>query len=144
MTLDELRESWAKNCEIDVNDMTTAAAKSPNLHALYLDELIQYKLKLLKIQTDMVQYRAKRVRYYRGEMTREELLAENWGQWQYKTLKSEIDGLIEAEPEYIKFVTREVYTKTVVFFLDSVMQEIKSRSFHCRNLIDWAKHRAGN
>lgn len=144
MTLDELRESWAKNCSIDVEDMTTAASRSPNLHALYLDELIQYKLKLIKIQTDMIQYRARRVRYYRGEMTREELLELDWPQWQYKTLKQEVDGLIDAEPDYIKLVTREVYTKTVIYYLESVMSEIKSRQFHCRNLIDWAKHRAGN
>jgi hypothetical protein len=87
MNLDELREAWAVDCNIDTNDLIRAAAISPNLHAKYLDELIQYKLRLTKIMNEIIDYRVKRSKYYRGEMTREELAANGWDQWQYKTLK---------------------------------------------------------
>src|SRR5574343_360908 len=139
MTLDELRESWAVDCSIDTNDLRKSAAMSLNLHAKYLDELIQYRLRLTKIQNEMIEYRVKRAKYYRGEMTREELKEAGWDQWQYKTLKSEVDNLIDADSEYIKLSTREQYIKTIIYFLESVLQEIKARSFHIKNLVEWAR-----
>lgn len=144
MTLDELRESWIHDCEIDQNDLGTAAARSPNLHAKYLDELINYKLRLTKTQNEIIEYRVKRTRYYKGEMTREELAEAGWDQWQYKTLKSEIDSLIDAESNFQKLSTREQYIKTVIFTLESIMSEIRSRSFTIKNIIEWQKFRAGN
>lgn len=143
MTLDELREAWASDCEIDQTDLGTASAKSPNLHAKYLDELIHYKLRLTKTQNEIVDYRVKRAKYFRGEMTREELKELGWEQWQYKTLKSEVDSLIDADPEFQKMSTREQYIKTVIYFLESVLSEIRSRQFTIKNMIEWAKFRAG-
>ena len=143
MTLDELRNEWAIDCSIDQNDLGKAAAISPNLHAKYLDELIQYKLKLTKLHNDMIEYRVKRTKYYRGEMTREELKEAGWDQWQYKTLKSEVDTLIDADAEYMKLSTREQYVKAVIFFLESIMSAIKSRQFDIKNIIEWSKFRAG-
>lgn len=143
MTLDELRESWIHDCEIDQNDLGTAAARSPNLHAKYLDELINYKLRLTKTQNEIIEYRVKRTRYYKGEMTREELAEAGWDQWQYKTLKSEIDSLIDAESNFQKLSTREQYIKTVIYFLESVLSEIKARSFHVKAIVEWQRFRAG-
>jgi hypothetical protein len=76
-------------------------------------------------------------------MTREELASFGWDQWQYKTLRGDVDGLIDAEPDFQKLVTREAYVKTVIYFLESVLQEIKARSFHVKNLIEWSRFRAG-
>ena len=143
MTLDELRAAWQSDCEIDQNDLGTASARSPNLHAKYLDELIQYKLRMTKIQNEIIEYRVKRQKYFRGEMTREELKEAGWDQWQYKTLKSEVDGLIDADPEYQKMSTREQYIKTVIYFLESVLGEIRSRSFTIKNIVTWQQFRAG-
>ena len=53
MTLDELRNEWTKDATIDTNDLLTVAARCPNLHAKYLDELVFYKLRYTKIQNDM-------------------------------------------------------------------------------------------
>jgi hypothetical protein len=76
-------------------------------------------------------------------MTREELKEAGWDQWQYKTLKSEVDALIDADPDYQKLSTREQYIKTCVYFLESVLQEIRSRSFTIKNIVTWQQFRAG-
>lgn len=143
MTLDELRESWAIDCSIDQNDLGKAGAISPNLHSKYLDELIQYKLRLTKLQNEMIELRIKKAKYFRGEMTREELKEAGWEQWQYKSLRSDIDNLIDGDSDYQKLYTREQYVKTIIYFLESVMSEIKARSFHVRTIMDWQKFRAG-
>lgn len=143
MTLDELKLAWENDCNIDSGNLEKSASISPNLHAKYLNELITYKLKLTKVQSDMVSYRAKRSKYYRGEMTREELAAENWEQWHLRTLKSEVDGLIDADADYQTLAKREALCKITIYFLESVLGEIRSRSFHVKNIIEFMKFRAG-
>ncbi len=143
MNLEEIRDSWSIDCQIDNNDLGTEAAKSPNLHAKYLGELINYRLRITKLHNDMIEYRTRRAKYYRGEMTKQELEDNGWEQWQYKTLRSDVDNLIESDKEYQTMVTRESYIKTVIYMLESILGEIKSRSFSIKAAIEWAKFRAG-
>ena len=144
MTLDELQQSWAIDCVIDEQNPDKASARSPHLHSKYVNELVAYKMKISKIQLDMINLKGTKTKYFRGELTREELNELGWAQWHLKTLKSEIDGLIDADPDMQKLYARESYMKTAIYFLESVMGEIRSRSFHCRNIVDFAKFRAGS
>lgn len=143
MNIEELRAQWEIDCNIDTNDLSAESARQPNLHSKYLNELITYRLRITKLQNDMINYRIKRTKYYRGEMTKQELDDNGWSQWQYKTLKSEVDNLIEADQEYQLLVTRESYIKTAIYMLESILSEIKSRSFTIKNAIEWTKFRAG-
>ena len=144
MTLDELQQAWEVDCVIDDQNPDKASAKSRDLHSKYLNELIAFKMKLNKIQLDMLELKNVKTKYFRGEMTREELQERGWEQWQYKTLKSEIESLLDADPDMQKLFARESYVKTAIYFLESVLGEIRSRSFHCKNIMDFTKFRAGN
>jgi hypothetical protein len=141
-TLDELKQDWAVDCEIQ-EDLAAAAIQTPKLHSKYLDQLIEAKLRLTKIANDIAILKVDKGRYFRGEMTKEELTDRGWVQWQYRTLKSDIDGLIEGDADYIKLSTRESYMKVVVSFLESVLGEIKNRNWSIRAAIDYIKFRAG-
>lgn len=144
MTLDELQKAWEEDCVIDDQNPDKASARSPHLHSKYINELIAYKMKLNAIQLSMIELRNVKTKYFRGEMTREELQERGWEQWQYKTLKSEIESLLDADPEIQKLFAREAYVKTAIYFLESVLGEIRTRSFHCKNIISWAQFRAGS
>lgn len=144
MTLDELQQAWAVDCVIDEQNPDKASAKSPQLHSKYLNELISFKMKLNKIQLDMLELKNAKTKYFRGEMTREELNERGWVQWQYKTLKSEIESLLDGDSDMQKLYAREAYVKTAIYFLESVIGEIRSRSFHTRVIVDFSKFRAGN
>ena len=143
MTLDELQQAWAVDCVIDEQNPDKASAKSPQLHSKYLNELISFKMKLNKIQLDMLELKNAKTKYFRGEMTREELNERGWVQWQYKTLKSEIESLLDGDSDMQKLYARESYVKTAIYFLESVIGEIRSRSFHCKNIITWMQFRSG-
>ena len=143
MTLDELQQAWAVDCVIDEQNPDKASAKSPQLHSKYLNELISFKMKLNKIQLDMLELKNAKTKYFRGEMTREELNERGWVQWQYKTLKSEIESLLDGDSDMQKLYARESYVKTAIYFLESVIGEIRSRSFHTRVIVDFSKFRAG-
>ena len=144
MTLDEMREQWSIDCQLNEENLSGEALKIPLLHSKYLDELINYKLKQTKVQMDIAKLRALKGRYFRGELTSEELREHGWEQWQYRTLKADIDGLLEADPDLQLLITRDQFLKTVIYFLESCMTEIKNRNFAIKSAIDWIKWRAGN
>jgi hypothetical protein len=143
MTLDELKTQWEQDCNIDDINPDRSAAQSPHLHSKYLNILLDYKLRLTKTQFEYSQLKSLKAKYFRGEMTREELEERQWEQWQYKTLKSDIEQLIDADSEVQKIQARVEYLKCVIFFLESVINEIRNRSFHIRNIVEFQKFRAG-
>lgn len=143
MKLDEMQAAWEIDGEIDELDLSSAARKTPNLHSKYLNELINYKLKLAKNASDITSMRSLRSRYYRSHLTTDELKELGWEPYPYKILKTEIDDMVEADTQMIRLKEREQYYKITISFLESVLGELKSRSFHCRVAMDWVKFRAG-
>lgn len=142
MTLDELKEAWAKDCVIS-DDLGASAINIPILHSRYLDELTNYRLKATKITHEISELKANKSRWFRGELTKSELETLGWSQWMYKTLKADIPELIDAEPDIQKLQARESYIKTVIYFLESVMGEIKNRNWAIRAAIDYRKFMSG-
>lgn len=144
MTIDELKALWAKDCEIDMIELDKAAIHCSLLHSKYLNYTIDSKLGLAKLQLDIASLEATKSKYFRGEMTTAELRERGWEQWMYRSLKSDIPALIQADEDMQKLVRREQYLKAMIYFLESVLGEIKNRNFAIRAAIDFAKMRAGN
>ena len=142
MNLNELKEKWANDC-IMGDDWGAEAAKCPALHSFYINETISYKLQLTKIQLENAQLVALKGKYFRGELTTAELKDLGWDQWQFRTLKADIGGLIDADLDVQKLIAREQFIKTIIYFLESVISEIKNRNFLIKSAIDWQRFRAG-
>ena len=134
---------WEVDCQIG-DDLGQEAINNTKLHSKYLNALIDARMRMAKIDADKAVMRAEKSKYFRGEMTKEELDARGWTQWQYRSLKSDIDGLIDADADYQKLVARESYVRLVIAFIDSVMGEIKNRGWNIKNGIDWIKYRNGS
>ena len=142
MNLNDLQDKWAKDCVIN-DDLGAAAIYTPMLHSFYLNELVTAKLKLTKTQHEMAELSAAKSKYFRGEMNQQELEERGWKQWQHRTLKSDIEGMIEADAECQKILAREGYMKTMIYFLESVLGELKNRNWNIRAALDWQKWRSG-
>lgn len=141
-TLDEIQKMWRVDCVIG-DDLGRAAIECPMLHSKYLDELINAKLKLTKITHEIAELKTIKSKYFRGEMTKEELMSRGWTQWQYKSLKADIGELIEGDADYQKIQARESYMRTTISALESIMAEIKNRNWAIKASIDWQKFRSG-
>jgi len=144
MNLSELQEKWAIDAHIDEHDLSGAALRTSNLHSNYVNEAITIKLKLVKLQMEIASLQVLRGRYFRGEMTTVELKEAGWEQWAYKTLKADIVDMIIASPDMQTLLARQEYLKTIGWFLDSVLGEIRARSFNIKNSIEFLKWRSGN
>lgn len=143
MLIDKLIEEWEQDCVIDEQDIAGSALKTPNLHAKYLKILIDYKLKKVKATSEMSDKRLLKTKYFKGHLTTEELNELGWQPYQFRALKGDIDELLDADPDIQKTKNKIEYCNSAIYLIESVLQEIKSRSFHTRVAMDWIKFRAG-
>jgi len=135
---------WETDCVIDDNYLGEQATSSPKLHAKYLRLLVNAKLKHTKMKSDYNILRKNKFRYYRGELSREELTALDWPQWQgVKPLKNEMDEFLTGDNDLNVIDVRIEYLATMIYFLESVMNAIKARDWEIKTHVDWKKFLAG-
>jgi hypothetical protein len=144
MNIEQLQEEWDKDCEIDDNYLGEHATKTPKLHAKYIRFLVNVKLKHTKLQSDYNLLRKNKFRYYRGELSREELQALDWVQWQgIKPLKNEMDEFLSGDSDLNTLRVKIDYLETMIYFLESVLGQIKSRDWTIKTAVEWKKFLAG-
>jgi hypothetical protein len=144
MKLSDLQESWAEDCKIDEMNLGRESARTPNLHAKYLNFLTSTKLNLRKSESDYFNIRRLKYRYYRGELTQEELTDNGWMQWQgNKPLKNEMDEFLQCDKELIELQDKIEYFKTVLYQLEQIIRSLNSRTWDIKNCIEWNKFTNG-
>ena len=131
-------------CIRDSNYLGEHATKTPKLHAKYIRFLVNVKLKHTKLQSDYNLLRKNKFRYYRGELSREELQALDWAQWQgIKPLKNEMDEFLSGDSDLNTLRVKIDYLETMIYFLESVLGQIKSRDWTIKTAVEWKKFLAG-
>jgi hypothetical protein len=144
MNIEQLQEEWDKDCEIDDNYLGENSTATPKLHAKYLKILVQVKLKHTKLSSDYNLTRKNKFRYYRGELSRDELQDLQWDQWQgVKPIKNEMDEFLKGDAELNAMEIKIKYLETMIYFLESVLQQIKARDWQIKTAVEWKKFLAG-
>lgn len=144
MKLSDLQEMWAEDCKIDETNLGKESARTPILHAKYINYLSSTRLNLRKAESDYLNCRRKKYRYYRGEMSRAELEDEGWNQWQgTKPLKNEIDEFLQGDADLVSLQDKIEYFKTVLYQLEAIIRSLNSRTWDIKNTIEWTKFTNG-
>lgn len=144
MKLTDLQEEWQKDSRINETNLGSEAARVPTLHAKYLTYLSKVKLQLRKAESDYLNTRRKKYKYYRGEMSIQELDDEGWDQFQgNKPLKNEMDELLECDEHLIELTDKVEYFKTVLYTLEQIVRSINSRTWDIKSSIEWTKFTNG-
>lgn len=144
MNIEQLQEMWDADSEIDDNYLGEQSVATPKLHAKYVKMLVQIKLKHTKLQSDYNLLRKNKFRYFRGEMSREELVDNNWTQWQgVKPLKNEMDEFLTGDEDLNQLEVKIKYLETMIYLLESILQQIKARDWQIKTAVEWKKFLAG-
>lgn len=144
MKLDEIQEMWSADCEISDNHLGEESIKTAKLHAKYLKLIIDVKLRLTKARADYNALRKNKFRYYRGELSKDELNHLGWTQWQgVKPLKNEMDEFIQGDTDLINLNTKIEYLETMGYQLESIMNQLKARDWQLKNAVEWKKFLSG-
>jgi hypothetical protein len=144
MKLNDIQEMWIKDSAIDETDLGRASAGTPKLHAKYLQLLTNQRLNTRKAESDYLRMRRIKWRYYRGEMTQEELDQMSWPQWQgVKPLKNEMDEFLNTDGDLILLQDKLEYHRAVFSLLEGILKSIHSRTWDIKNSIEWTKFTNG-
>lgn len=145
MNIEQIQEMWDADAEIDDNYLGEHATKTPKLHAKYVKILVGVKLKHTKLQSDYNMLRKAKFRYYRGELSREELQDLGWSQWQgVKPLKNEMDEFLSGDTELNTLRVKIDYLETMIYLLESILGQIKARDWQLKSAISWKQFLAGH
>lgn len=140
MELSQIQDEWVKDSVIDESNLGRASANVPVLHSKYLTLLSKTKLRLRKSESDYYNTRRLKYKYYRGEMTRDELNDLEWDQFQgNKPLKNEMDELLQCDSNLIELQDKIEYFKTIIYTLEQIMRSINSRTWDIKTAVEYYK-----
>jgi len=144
MNIEEIQTMWEQDSIIDDNHLGEASTETAKVHSKYIKLMVGVKLKLTKARGDYNILRKNKFRYYRGELSREELAELGWQQYQLiKPLKNEMDEFLQGDQYLITLNTRIEYLETMGYLLEGILGQIKARDWQLKNGIEWKKFLAG-
>ena len=137
-TIEKVLESWEKDSQIDQTEPSKEILKIPLLHSKYLNVLTRSKLASKKSQFDYLQLKKKKWEYYTGKLSKDELDEYGWEPFPF-TLKSDINLYLESDPDLIALLKKKIIHDEIVSVVESILSELKSRTFQLRDFISWEK-----
>ena len=145
MTLDEILEMWDSDCIVDDDHLDKESITTAKLHSKYVRMLIQHKMKMAALTNEYNTLRQVKFRWYRGELSRDELTKSGWEQWQgIKPLKNEMEEFLTGDNDLNKINIKIEYIKCIVEALEAILKQISARDWQIRNAITWKQFIAGN
>jgi hypothetical protein len=140
--IEQILTLWKSDADIDQTEPGKELIKIPKLHNKYLSILTKHKIASKKAHFDYLRMRKIRLDYYGGRMSQEELEEYGWEPFNF-VLKSDINAYLEADAHLIKLLEKKVYHEEAVSVIESIMSELKQRTWQLRDYISWEKFIGG-
>jgi hypothetical protein len=98
-----------------------------------------------RINFDYARMRKIKEEYYNGSLSQEELEEYGWKPFllNVKT-KHGIERYIESDTELVRLLEKKMYHDEAISVCESIMQELKSRTFQLKDYISWERFIGGN
>ena len=141
-TLEQVLKHWEKDAEMDQTEPGKELIRIPVLHNKYLSILTKHKIAAKKSHFDYLRMRKVKIEYYSGRMSQEELEEHGWQPFSF-VLKSDISAYLEGDNDLIKMLEKKVYHEECVSVIESIMNELKQRTWQLRDFISWEKFIGG-
>lgn len=146
MNLEELRNEWSKDCEIDDIELDKSSLEVPKLHAKYQEYLTNNILTLKNLEFQYNLLLKNKWLWYNGKMSEEQLKELGWEPDPFdglKVMKNDMQIWYNADKDLQALSGKVAYQKIVIDFLKECMQNITWRHQTIKNTIDWRKFMAG-
>jgi len=141
-TLEQILKYWEKDSVVDQTEPSKELIRIPLLHSKYLNILTKHKIASKKAFFDFQRMKKVKWEYYTGKMSEEQLKEYDWEPFQF-TLKSDVTTYLDADGDLIKLMEKKVYHEEVVSTVESIMSELKQRTWQIRDFIQWEKFIGG-
>lgn len=147
MSIDEILDMWELDCKVNPNKLDDTSIQTIMLHSKYLPLLTRAKLRLKKAESDFAELKRDKWLWFHGKMSRGEIDKRGWDYDPLdglKVLKSDMGQFIETD-QHVKAAKLKIdYLKTEVEALEEILNTIRWRHSHVKNIISWRQFEAGN
>lgn len=137
-TLEQVLKHWEKDAVIDSTEPGKELLRIPTLHNKYLNILTQHRIASKRAHANYMRMKKTKWEYYTGKLSQEELEQYGWEPFPF-TLKSDISVYIESDSDLIKLLEKKMYHDETVSVIESIMNELKQRTWQIRSFIDFEK-----
>ena len=141
-TIEQILKLWESDAVIDQTEPSKELIRIPTIHSKYLGILTKHKIASKKAHFDYLRMRKIKWEYFTGKLSQEELEQYGWEPFQF-ALKSDITTYLEADKDLIKLLEKKVYHDEAVSVVESIMSELKQRTWQLRDFISWEKFIGG-
>ena len=139
--LDKIQEMWAKDSQIDPDNLHDESLKIPQLHSKYYTLYNTITLLREKARESYNKVRLERYNYYTGKASQEVYIEEPFP---YKIReKDALQKYIEADEKLSAINLKIKYYDTMLKFLEEIIKNISNRTFQIKNAIEWHRFQAG-
>ncbi len=144
-SLEEILKHWDQDSVIDQTEPGKELLKIPTLHNKYLKILLKHKLALKKINFEYSKMRRLKEEYYNGSMSQEELEEYGWEPFLLNIrTKLGVEKYLESDNDLIKILSKKIHHDECILACESILQELKSRTYQLRDFITWERFVSGN
>ena len=143
MNFIDVKDMVKTDLSIDQTALDTESSRTPQLHNKYLVLFMDERLKLKRIENELLVLRRNKWLYYTGRMSKEELAQFGWEPFELNVLKTEANDLIDSDLDYIKQAEKTDFQKEIVLYLEGVVKIVQNRQWQIRAMIDWIKFTQG-
>jgi len=141
--INDIYEMWSKDSKIDDVALDEESLKIPNLHSKYVRLLTEERRQLQKMRESHKILNRDKLDYYSGRMSQEDLDERGWEPLDIRILKSDVPKYIDGDSMVVKHLIQIADQNEKVQLLVSIVDNIKWRSQHIKNAIEWRKFLGG-
>lgn len=144
MTFEEYEAEWAKDCELNQQELTREALRIPNLHSKWTAYLNRERRMLHTHRKEVQELEYALEGYFSRTLTMQEMEKYGFGELpDKKTLKPDMSRAIGSHPKMMDRKLRLGQQQDKVDYLVDIIRAIHGRGFLIRDAIEWAKFQAG-
>ena len=135
MDLETLQNKWEKDCKIG-DELSDESKKIPSLHCEYIKLYNEFNLMKKNTEFRLKCMMRERWEYYTGKADPKVYEEEPFD---FKVMKQDVDRYLYGDKKIQKLQMKIEYQSQCVFFLDSVLTQIRDRQWQIRNAIEFQK-----
>ena len=143
MNIQDIYESWEQDSVFERDQLSEESIKIPQLHSKYMKILSQERMKGKAVTHVYKQLYKIKHEYYRGDLDMETLQAYGWEPFNLKVLRQDLEMYIDQDDDIIDARQKMEIQKEKVSLVEGIIQQINTRGFQIKNVIDWEKFKAG-
>lgn len=136
LTLEYINTEWAKDTILNDLDIAGEVKKLPQLHSKWLTHISVAKDSLRRLAKKFLNLRKIKYHYYRGELSKDDLLKYGWKQWQgAKPLKGEMEELLKGDADILKFEDQIKMHENMIWTMEQILRSLHQRGFDLKTLL---------